>query len=119
MSTTIPNPTSLAELVEADDGSVVSRVILRKGGGTMTVFAFAEGEGLTEHATPHSAVVLLLEGSLRITLGAADECEGDEVETHEMVSGDMLQIPPSVPHTLHPGAAFKMLLILIKDSAAG
>ncbi len=122
MTVAIPNPTSLTGLVEAAEGSVVSRVVLRNGGCTMTAFAFAEGEGLTEHATPHPAVILLLEGSLRITLGEGGE-SGEEGSargsTHEMKAGDMLQIPASVPHTLHPGQPSKMLLILIKDAASG
>jgi len=99
------SPTALADLVEYQTGSVVSRVLLRSGGGTMTVFAFAEGEGLTEHMTPHEATILVLEGSVNITLGD---------ETHSVKAGEVLHLPATVPHTLHGGRRFKMLLTLLK-----
>ncbi len=74
----------------------------------MTVFAFAEGEGLTEHSTPHEATILLLDGTLQITVG------DDE---YRVETGELLHLPAGVPHTLHGGAPFKMLLTLMKDAA--
>lgn len=101
----IGHPERLVDLVDYQPGSVVSRVILRNEGGVMTVFAFAEGEGLTEHSTPHDASILLLEGAVRVTVGE---------EEHEVGTGEILHLPASVPHTLHGGRPFKMLLILLK-----
>lgn len=67
----------------------------------MTLFAFAEGEGLTEHATPHDATVQILEGEVPITVGGSD---------HQVRTGDMLHLPATVPHALHGTGPFKMLL---------
>lgn len=110
MENPIANPTGLVDLVEYQDGSVVSRVLLRNEGGVMTLFAFAEGEGLTEHSTPHDATVQLLEGRLRLTIGE---------EEHLLVAGDILHLPAAVPHALHEGGPFKMLLTLFKRHPAG
>lgn len=99
-------PLALTEMVEAAAGSVTSHVFLRTGGGVMTVFAFGEGEGLSEHATPHDAVIQVLEGRLHMSM------EGEE---YELETGESLYIPPSVTHSLHGGEPFKMLLTLIKD----
>ena len=99
------DPGSLVDTVHADPGAVTSRVLLRTQGSVLTVFAFAEGQGLTEHATPHDAVLLLLEGRLRISIGAREL---------ELEAGEIVHLPASVPHTLHEGEAFKMLLVLMK-----
>lgn len=105
----IDTPRPLADLIAYQPGSVVSRVILRNEGGVMTLFAFAEGEGLTEHSSPHDATALILDGRVRITVGDAD---------HEVSQGEILHLPASVPHTLHGGDAFKMLLTLLKKPRA-
>lgn len=106
MTLTIEGPTHLANQVHAEPGSVTSRVLLRNAGGVMTVFAFAEGEGLSEHSTPHDATLLILEGALEITVGNVN---------HRVETGELLHLPAGVPHTLHGGGAFKMLLTLLKD----
>lgn len=99
----------LTDLVAYQDGSVVSRVVFRNDSGVMTAFAFAEGQGLTEHSSPHDAVVHVVDGRLRITIG-------DEV--HDLAAGDILHLPPSVPHALEGGAPFKMLLTILKRSTS-
>lgn len=109
MDDPIARPTSLADLVDYQAGSVVSRVLLRNAGGTMTLFAFAEGEGLTEHATPHDATVHVLEGDVRVNVGGED---------YDVREGEILHLPASVPHALHGERAFKMLLTILKTSAA-
>ena len=105
MDDPIEHPTPLAALVDYRPGSVVSRVLLRNEGGTMTVFAFAAGEGLSEHATPHDATILLLEGDVRVTIGNV---------SHDVGPGQILRLPASVPHALHGAGAFKMLLTILK-----
>jgi quercetin dioxygenase-like cupin family protein len=105
MDNPITHPTAIADLVAYQPGSVVSRVLLRNQGGVMTLFAFAEGEGLTEHMSPHEATVLLLEGEARITIAG---------EAHTVKAGEMLHLPASVPHALHGDHGFKMLLTILK-----
>lgn len=105
MEDAIARPARLADLVAYQPGSVVSRVLLRNNGGVMTVFAFAEGQGLTEHSSPHEAVVLMLEGEARITIA-------DDV--HEVAAGEILHLPATIPHALQTHGGFKMLLTLLK-----
>ena len=96
-------PTSVAELVEYQSGSVVSRTIIKKPTGTVTLFAFAEGEGLSEHTAPFDALVTILAGAARITVGG---------EVHEVQAGEGLLLPADIPHALH---AFKMMLVMIRS----
>lgn len=100
-------PQRLGDLVAYQDGSVVSRVVFRNEGGVVTAFAFAQGQGLTEHSSPHEALVLVLEGSVAITVG--------DVE-HVVSAGELLHLPATVPHALHGGAPFKMLLTILKQA---
>ena len=109
MSHPISSATQLAELVEYQDDSVVSRVVFKSPGGTMTVFAFAGAQGLSEHTNPNDAVVQLLEGEVTILVGGAE---------HVVRQGECLHLPPSVPHELLGGAPFKMLLTLLKQAPA-
>ncbi len=106
-----PRPTSLASMVEADPGSVTSRVLNRSDACTQTLFAFAEGEGLTEHTSPHTADILVLDGSLEMTLRHADDRGSVR---HQICAGEIFRIPPNVPHELHGGEPFKMVLSLVK-----
>jgi quercetin dioxygenase-like cupin family protein len=108
MSDPIARPTRLADLVAYQPDSVVSRVLLRNQGGVMTLFAFAEGQGLAEHSTPHDATVQVLEGSVRITVGGDDDLE--------VAAGEIVRLPASLPHTLHGGAPFKMLLTMLRTA---
>jgi quercetin dioxygenase-like cupin family protein len=110
MDDPIARSAALADLVAYQPGSVVSRVLLKNEGGVMTVFAFAEGEGLTEHMSPHEATVLILEGEALVTIGG---------EAHTLRVGEMLHLPASVPHALHGERGFKMLLTLLKRRPAG
>ena len=107
MDSQLTQPSALLDLAEYRPGSVVSRVLYRNGGGTLTLFAFAEGEGLTEHTNTNDAVVHVLEGSVRIV------CGGEE---HQVHAGQSLHLPANVPHSLEGGSPFKMLLTLLKRS---
>jgi quercetin dioxygenase-like cupin family protein len=107
MSGPIARPTSLVDLVDYQPGSVVSRVLLRNAGGVLTLFAFAEGEGLAEHSTPHDATVQVLEGRVRITVGAQESV---------VSAGEILHLPAQVPHALHGGAPYKMLLTMLRTA---
>lgn len=107
MPSPISEPVDLADLVTYQADSVVSKVLCRNEGGVMTVFAFAEGQGLTEHSTPHDATVLMLEGEVRITI--ADR-------SHTLRAGECLHLPPSIPHALHGEKSFKLLLTILKKT---
>ena len=105
MVNTLVEPTQLRDAVSYQDDSVVSRVVFRSPGGTLTVFAFAEGQGLSEHTNPNDALVLTLDGRVRITVADRDI---------SLEEGQMVHLPANVGHALHGGAPFKMLLTLLK-----
>jgi quercetin dioxygenase-like cupin family protein len=108
MNSAIAHPMRLTDLVDYQPGAVVSRVLLRTAAGVVTVFAFAEGEGLTEHSTPHDATLQMLEGTLALTVGGTE---------HEVRAGEIIHLPAAVPHALRGGGRFKMLLTLLKKPA--
>jgi len=101
----LANPALLEQLVAYQAGSVVSRTLLKNQGGTLTVFAFGEGQGLSEHSTPHDATVLILDGEAQVTIAGAD---------HTVAAGEMLHLPADVPHSLKAVEPFKMLLVMLK-----
>jgi quercetin dioxygenase-like cupin family protein len=104
-SETAMNAGSLAEMIAYQEGAVVSRALIKEKTGTVTVFAFAKREGLSEHTAPFDAMVYLLEGTARIVI--------DHV-SHEVKSGEMIIMPANKPHSLAALEKFKMLLIMIK-----
>ena len=99
-------PVTLADLVSYQDGSVVSRELLRSDGGTVTVFAFDEGQGLSEHTAPYDALVHVLDGEAEITIS------GNPLRLKE---GQMVIMPADKPHALNAVKRFKMTLIMIKS----
>jgi len=88
---------------------VVSREILKKKTGTVTLFAFAEGQGLSEHSTPHDALVQVLGGTVEIKIGGTP---------HMVNGGEGLLLPANIPHALLAVTPFKMLLIMIREPAS-
>lgn len=95
----------LKDIATYQKHSVVSREIIRKPAGTMTVFAFDEGEGLSEHTAPFDAVVYLLEGEAEITI---------DKKPHTVKEGEMIIMPANKPHALKATTKYKMLLVMIK-----
>ena len=95
----------LKDMVEYQEGSVVSRTIIDKPQGTVTLFAFAEGEGLSEHTTPYDAMVHVIDGEVEITIGA---------EVFHLDEGKVIVMPADIPHALRALGRFKMLLIMVK-----
>lgn len=93
-------------LVEYQDGAVVSREIVRGKTGTVTVFAFDKGQGLSEHTAPFDALVHVLEGTAEITI---------EGELSKVGRGEMIIMPAGRPHALFAGEPFKMMLVMIKS----
>lgn len=96
----------LAGLVDYQDGSIVSRTIIERGTGTVTVFAFGAGQGLSEHTAPFDALVCVLDGAARVTIG------GDE---NTVGAGEMIIMPADIPHALHADEQFKMMLVMIRS----
>lgn len=96
------------ELVAYQPGAVVSRALLKKATGTVTVFAFDKDQGLSEHTAPFDALVHVLEGVAEITLGGA---------TSRLGKDDMILMPANVPHGLKAIEPFKMTLVMIRDVA--
>jgi len=98
-------PVDLAGFVDYADGSVVSKTLLDKDAGTLTVFAFDAGQGLSEHEAPFDATVIVLDGKAEISLAG---------EPHQVGAGELLIMPANVPHALKAVERFKMLLIMIR-----
>jgi quercetin dioxygenase-like cupin family protein len=105
LSKLIGQVTPLAELVDYQDGSVVSRTVIDKDSGTITLFAFAQGEGLSEHTTPYDALVQVLDGEAAITVSG---------EEYQVGAGKMLIMPADEPHALRAEQPFKMMLVMIR-----
>ena len=96
----------LNDLVDYQKGSVVSREIIRKPTGTVTIFAFDQGQGLSEHTTPFDALVYIIDGKAQITISGVD---------HRLSAGEMIIMPANKPHALKALEKFKMMLVMIKS----
>jgi len=99
-------PSQLIELADYQEGSVVSRTIINKKTGTVTFFAFDEGQGLSEHTAPFDALVYILDGEAEITIS------GKPVKVSE---GEMLIMPANQPHALKAVKRFKMVLTMVRE----
>lgn len=97
---------TLADLITPTPHGIASRVLARTSGGTVTLFAFDGGEGLSEHSTPYDALVLVLEGTLALTIG------GQPVSA---TAGTIVWMPADVPHAVEATAAARMLLVMLKE----
>jgi quercetin dioxygenase-like cupin family protein len=98
-------PFDLEKHVEYATGSVVSKTLIKKNTGTITLFAFDQGQGLSEHTAPFDAVVYILDGRADITIGG---------EPRSVSTGEMLIMPANVSHALLAPVPFKMLLVMIR-----
>ncbi len=96
----------LAELVEYQEGSVVSRTIIDQKTGTLTLFAFSEGQGLSEHTAPFDALVHLLDGQAEVTISG---------KSYLLTEGETIIMPANKPHALKAIKDFKMLLVMIRS----
>ncbi|MFY9399717.1 MAG: cupin domain-containing protein [Desulfomonilia bacterium] len=98
-------PVRLGDLAAYQDRSVVSREIIGKPSGTVTVFAFDAGEGLSEHTAPFDALVHVIEGTAVVLIDG---------QPHKVEAGEMIVMPAGRPHALKAETRFKMLLVLVK-----
>lgn len=85
--------------------AVVSKTVIKRDTGTVTLFAFAKGEGLSTHSAPFDAMVYIVDGSAKITIGGT---------VHELTAGESIIMPANIAHALHATENFKMMLIMIK-----
>ncbi len=96
----------MGDLVAYQEGSVVSRTLIDKPTGTVTLFAFDAGQGLSEHTAPFDAMVTIVDGEAEVTIGG---------EPHLVKHGEMIIMPANVPHALRAHQRFKMLLVLVRQ----
>ena len=99
-------PLNLIDLVRYQPGSVVSRTLVNEKAGTVTLFAFDEGEGLSEHTAPFDALVHLLEGEAEVVISG---------KPLRLKQGEMVIMPANEPHALKALTRFKMLLTMIRS----
>lgn len=94
------------DLVDYQSGSVVSRTIIKKKTGTVTLFAFDAGEGLSEHTAPFDALVSILDGDAEVSISG---------NLFNLSAGECIIMPANEPHALKATAKFKMMLTMIKE----
>lgn len=97
---------SMEDSIEYSSGGVVSKQVLKKKSGNVTLFSFDKGQGLTEHTSPFDAMVHILDGVAEITIDG---------KPHVLNTGDCIIMPATHPHALHAVEPFKMVLTMIKE----
>ncbi len=98
--------TNLIDLINYQEGSVVSRTLIEKQTGTVTLFAFDQGQRLSEHTTPFDAMACVLDGKVEVTVS------GNSIV---LKNGEMVIMPANKPHALKAIEKFKMMLIMIRS----
>ncbi len=96
----------LKDLVNYQDGTVASRMVVNRKAGSITLFSFDEDEGLSEHTAPYDAVVTILDGECEVWVAG---------ETFQLKEGETIIFPANAPHALSAITRFKMMLIMIRD----
>ncbi len=97
---------SMAGLIDYQSGAVVSREIIKKPTGTVTVFAFDPGQGLSEHTAPFDALVQVLEGEAEVIISG---------KPYRLAAGEMIIMPAGEPHSLNAPQRFKMALVMVRS----
>ncbi len=97
---------NMKDLIAYQDGSIVSKEIIKKATGTVTIFAFDQEQGLSEHTAPFDALVYVLDGETEITISG---------KAHRLQAGEMIIMPAGEPHALKAAKKFKMMLVMIKS----
>ncbi len=111
MSTPNTIPTAealrLADLITQTGGGIASRVLAKTGGGNVTLFAFDQGQGLSEHTAPFDALVIVLDGAFTLTIG------GQPVPA---MPGTIVRMPAGVPHAVDATVPSRMLLVMLREA---
>ncbi len=95
----------MEDLIDYQDDAIVSKTLIDKETGTLTVFAFDEGQSLSEHTAPHHAFLQVLDGEVKVTIDG---------EGYELSRGETVVMPANKPHAVEALSQFKMLLIMIR-----
>lgn len=101
----LPEVHDLKGMLQYQDKSVVSRMLVKNSGGSVTLFAFDGGEGLSEHTAPFDALVIGVDGKAEISIAGTP---------YTVTEGQSLLLPASIPHAVNPVSRFKMLLVMIR-----
>lgn len=101
-----PAVQALADLVPYQEGSVVSRTVIKRPTGTVTLFAFDAGEGLSEHTAPFDALVQVFDGEAEVRIDGTP---------YTVAAGEMLVMPAGRPHALRALTRFKMMLVMVRS----
>ena len=96
----------LSDSIDYAVNSVVSKTLIKKSGGNVTLFAFDKDEGLAQHSSPHEALVQILEGKAEIVIGE---------NPYSLQAGESIILPANIPHSLNANEKFKMMLTMIKS----
>ncbi len=102
----VGQPAKLIDLVAYQEGSVVSRTMIDKKTGTLTLFAFDEGRGLSEHTAPFDALVLIIDGEAEVSISS---------RPIRLTQGETIIMPANEPHSLRALKRFKMMLVMIRS----
>jgi quercetin dioxygenase-like cupin family protein len=97
---------NVKDMVTYQDASIVSKEIIKKPTGTVTIFAFDQDQGLSEHTAPFDAMVYVLDGEVEIIISG---------EAHHLREGEMIIMPGGKPHALRAVKRFKMMLVMVKS----
>jgi len=101
----LAQPLGLSNLVDYQEGSIVSRAVIKQEKGNVTLFAFDQGQELSEHTAPFDAMVCVLDGEARITI---------EGNAQTVAAGQMIIMPANKPHAVKAEQRFKMMLVMIR-----
>ena len=96
---------NLVELIKYNEGSVVSRTLVSNDAGTVTLFAFAEGQGLSEHTAPFDALVHVVDGESEVIIDG---------KLNKVSAGELILMPANIPHALKANKQFKMILTMLR-----
>jgi quercetin dioxygenase-like cupin family protein len=96
---------ALANAIEYQDGGIVSRTILNRDSGNITLFAFDAGQELSEHTTPFEAMLYIFEGEAQISI---------QSNQHKLKAGHIIQMPANIPHAVKAIQRFKMMLVMFQ-----
>ncbi len=99
----------LKEMLQYQEKSIVSRMLAKNTGGSVTLFAFDSGEGLSEHTAPFDALVIGVDGKAEISIGG---------KPHAVAAGETVLLPAGIPHAVSPDGRFKMVLVMIRGDKA-
>ncbi|MBN8441661.1 MAG: cupin domain-containing protein [Thauera sp.] len=102
-----PKVENLQRMLQFQEQAIVSRMLVKNAAGSVTLFAFADGEGLSEHTAPFDALVIGVEGRADVRLGGV---------SHSLGEGDALLMPANTPHAVDPAGPFKMLLVMLRGA---